>query len=905
MGAQDQRPRFFEGQYLGAADLSAAVDYARLQQARHMLGAHAWGIAIGLHLKAAPAPGGAKRVDMFIQPGYAWDGFGRPIVALVPARIPETLFADIAFDAGKDGPSAATPGRPVAVWLQYEENTAFNPAPGFENCDSGDQHARIQETFRIEIGDQPESRQRSGIIVAGRTVDARDALISFDRQASRIHDRSIPHQMFPSDQRRARWLIPIGYVRWVAGQNSLGHFVEPTDAEKAATRKIRRYIGTVTENIEAADGAIVLRQRGNDPNDAAANTFHGLLNTNDPGTGVLEDLVWVEGKLRVVGDLKLAGGRLDFRSGQGKDEGTPLRFARSGDGSGASGKRELRFLLGPADQRDNKFLIGPSAGDKKDPDAVDAALTVTSEKKVGVNTSAPVAQMEIKGNWDGEEGALRLTGDKPTIRFSADTTAGSQNWIAHVGSSGNGNFEIQRRRTPSGWDMVLTATTDNKVGVATSRPRCRLGIRAVGDAEELISFENGDGATKWHINQNLPGAPPGLNIAETGEQDGRLFIQQVSGNVGIGTINPLLKLDIRGDFGHSEGAATVNLWGARIGDVGDSRLFLRAVDDGVVAIDGTRNSVAIGTDPAEILRAKVTVRSNDPAQGKLHFFPAGADMEYDGGNDKLFVFRDTGGRTAFVGGNVGIGTDNPLTRLHVTNSITGNAVEVGNHVACIENTSSDTDADVLALKVGATTTGGGNNFITFFGGSGPVGRIEGNGANVAYETSAGDFAEHLDFVDAGETIRDGDVVGIFDGRISLRTEGAQGISVISGQPGFVGAARMRHTAHPGATTAMMGQVAVNVTGPVQAGDYLLPAGLQDGTARAVAPDRLALEQVGQVIGVAWDSCAQPGHKRINTAIGVVHNRIAGSLAQQLAATQADVRQLRQLVEQLLTRDHGK
>ena len=40
---QTQRPKFFEEQYLGAADLTAAVDYARIQQARHVLGAHTWG----------------------------------------------------------------------------------------------------------------------------------------------------------------------------------------------------------------------------------------------------------------------------------------------------------------------------------------------------------------------------------------------------------------------------------------------------------------------------------------------------------------------------------------------------------------------------------------------------------------------------------------------------------------------------------------------------------------------------------------------------------------------------------------------------------------------------------------------------------------------------------------------
>ena len=47
-------PRFYEGQYLAAADLTAAVDYTRTQRARMLLGAHRWGIALGLDLMEVP-----------------------------------------------------------------------------------------------------------------------------------------------------------------------------------------------------------------------------------------------------------------------------------------------------------------------------------------------------------------------------------------------------------------------------------------------------------------------------------------------------------------------------------------------------------------------------------------------------------------------------------------------------------------------------------------------------------------------------------------------------------------------------------------------------------------------------------------------------------------------------------
>src|SRR6266511_4135667 len=109
--AQDQRPRFFEGQYLGAEDLSAAVAYGRMQHARHALGAHTWGIAIGLELKETTLPGGA--VDVHIMPGYAWDGFGRFLVVLEPKKISPELFSAIEWTPqDQDGK-----GRPIKVWL--------------------------------------------------------------------------------------------------------------------------------------------------------------------------------------------------------------------------------------------------------------------------------------------------------------------------------------------------------------------------------------------------------------------------------------------------------------------------------------------------------------------------------------------------------------------------------------------------------------------------------------------------------------------------------------------------------------------------------------------------------------------------------------------------------------------
>ena len=203
---QISRPRFYEGQYLGAADLTTAIEYSRLEDARHLLGGHTWGIAAGLELREQPSQV-AGQVDVFLQPGYAWDGFGRPIVVLSPFKIAPERFASFPFNP-------ATPnGYPVEVWLRYEESTSQGARFGFELCDATNQNSRIDETFQIEVGPRPAHPDRHDpVSIAGRLVDAQQAQTSIDPTAPQLFDESVSYQAFPEASDRSRWLVPLGNV---------------------------------------------------------------------------------------------------------------------------------------------------------------------------------------------------------------------------------------------------------------------------------------------------------------------------------------------------------------------------------------------------------------------------------------------------------------------------------------------------------------------------------------------------------------------------------------------------------------------------------------------------------------------------------------------------------------------
>lgn len=70
-----ERPSFFDGQLLAAADLTAIYDYHREMRWLHNRALHGWGIALGLRVKGAA---GDRTVT--VTPGYAIDCQGHDLV---------------------------------------------------------------------------------------------------------------------------------------------------------------------------------------------------------------------------------------------------------------------------------------------------------------------------------------------------------------------------------------------------------------------------------------------------------------------------------------------------------------------------------------------------------------------------------------------------------------------------------------------------------------------------------------------------------------------------------------------------------------------------------------------------------------------------------------------------------
>ncbi|WP_461630279.1 hypothetical protein [Labilibaculum euxinus] len=285
-----------------------------------------------------------------------------------------------------------------------------------------------------------------------------------------------------------------------------------------------------------------------------------------------------------------------------------------------------------------------------------------NSKKVGIGVSTPTAQLSL-GMWNaGECGTLG--GEQLTIsglHNSGANIGGIKLLIEGYDNDGtvsypiflkdenyNVDYWIKNRPAANG---VPTMYFAGNIGIGTTVPWAKLSISSsnypfqlIYDGSDAIANQN-----RYYIGMGNKGFS--LSAQNDNNNWTKTIINfQHNGNVGIGTSNPIEKLDVRGDMNVNSG-------------IGDNHIYW-----------GSHN-MTMGT------------RSGDYAHNIFKLKPGGAEQGYLFSVFQMYsaisqtehikkIQIHTSGSTFFNGGNVGIGTDTPDYKLDVEGTIRATEIKV-------------------------------------------------------------------------------------------------------------------------------------------------------------------------------------------------------------------------------------
>jgi len=172
---------------------------------------------------------------------------------------------------------------------------------------------------------------------------------------------------------------------------------------------------------------------------------------------------------------------------------------------------------------------------------------------------------------------------------------------------------------------------------------------------------------------------------------------------------------------------------------------------------------------------------------------------------------------------------------------------------------------------------------------------------VAFLSGGADYAEWLKKENSEERLHPGEVVGVKNGRVSKKTTGMDHYLAVSTNPIVLGNMPPEGEEDAFEKIAFLGQVPIRVVGKVEAGDYILPSGNNDGMAIAQNADELPTQRFKEIIGVAWESSYSDAPTLVNVALGLNKN----DLSDRISSLQSEMQELKTQMAQVMAMLSGE